>query len=153
MKKTHIFGILVIALAIIIIISTAQNSSAYVSFTEAFEMSQAGNSNNIQVPTTCMLAGNSNNIHVVGTLKKDNAGNIVGIRKGEDKTSFSFIMVDENRKEQLVFYKEPMPADFTKSEQVVVVGQYKQDIFVADEILMKCPSKYVEENPDFESTY
>ena len=138
MKKTHIFGILVIALAIIIIISTAQNSSAYVSFTEAFEMSQAGN---------------SNNIHVVGTLKKDNAGNIVGIRKGEDKTSFSFIMVDENRKEQLVFYKEPMPADFTKSEQVVVVGQYKQDIFVADEILMKCPSKYVEENPDFESTY
>jgi cytochrome c-type biogenesis protein CcmE len=38
-----------------------------------------------------------------------------------------------------------MPADFTKSEQVVVIGAYKNGQFIADKILMKCPSKYQED--------
>jgi cytochrome c-type biogenesis protein CcmE len=37
-----------------------------------------------------------------------------------------------------------MPPDLKQSEQVVVIGQYKQDLFVADQILLKCPSKYEE---------
>jgi cytochrome c-type biogenesis protein CcmE len=53
-------------------------------------------------------------------------------------------MVDENQEEQRVFYNEPMPADFVRSEQVVVIGSYHNEVFVADQILMKCPSKYEE---------
>ena len=53
-------------------------------------------------------------------------------------------MVDENDRKQEVIYHEPMPADFTKSEKVVVIGSYHNDMFVADKILMKCPSKYQE---------
>jgi cytochrome c-type biogenesis protein CcmE len=38
-----------------------------------------------------------------------------------------------------------VPPDFSRAEQVVVIGAYKdQDLFVADKILMKCPSKYQE---------
>jgi cytochrome c-type biogenesis protein CcmE len=37
-----------------------------------------------------------------------------------------------------------MPPDFTRSEKVVVVGSYHNDLFVADKILLKCPSKYQE---------
>jgi cytochrome c-type biogenesis protein CcmE len=37
-----------------------------------------------------------------------------------------------------------MPADFTKSEQVVIIGAYQNETFVADKILLKCPSKYQE---------
>jgi cytochrome c-type biogenesis protein CcmE len=54
-------------------------------------------------------------------------------------------MLDDNGKEQTVTYNEPMPADFTKSEKVVVIGSYEGDSFHASKILLKCPSKYQEE--------
>ena len=130
MKKSHILGILVIAVAIMIIISTAGDASSYVSFGEAYSMAENGK---------------ATKIHVVGTLKKNEKNEVVGIESGEDKLSFSFVMVDEKNREQKVYYKEPMPADFLRSEQVVVIGSYKQDLFIADKILLKCPSKYQEE--------
>jgi cytochrome c-type biogenesis protein CcmE len=130
MKKSHILVIALIAGAIAVLISTSGDASTYVGFGEAYEMA---------------TAGNKKDIHVVGVLKKDNAGNIIGIEQGIDKVSFSFIMIDENGKEQKVFYNEPMPQDFTKSEKVVVIGSYSGDAFKANKILLKCPSKYQEE--------
>lgn len=129
MKKSHIFGILIIAVAIIVIISTAGDASSYVTFKEAKALAESGN---------------SSKIHVVGKLLKDGHGEVVGIVDGEDKVSFSFIMLDENHEQQKVYYNAPMPMDFLKSEQVVVVGGFHDEYFVADQILMKCPSKYEE---------
>jgi len=129
MKKTHIIAILVIASAIAIILSTAGDASTYVSFDQAFQMASSGN---------------TNNIHVVGELKKDEAGNVVGIESGADRLSFSFILLDEAKREQTVFYNEPMPPDFTRSEKIVVIGGFQGDRFVASKILLKCPSKYQE---------
>ncbi|MFT6866705.1 MAG: cytochrome c-type biogenesis protein CcmE [Cyclobacteriaceae bacterium] len=130
MKKTHIIGIVVIAIAIVVIISTAGDASTYVNFDDAKEMYQAGN---------------KNKIHVVGQLKKDNTGNVVGIETSADMLSFKFTMLDEHNIEQVVFHPNPMPTDFLRSEQVVVVGAYQNEKFVADKILLKCPSKYQEE--------
>ena len=130
MKKSHILGIVVIAIAIGIIMSTAGDASSYVTFGQAMEMASAGN---------------ESKIHVVGTLKKASDGSVVGIEPTEDKLSFSFTMVDTDLKEQKVYFAEPMPVDFLRSEQVVVIGAYHQELFVADKILLKCPSKYQEE--------
>ena len=55
-------------------------------------------------------------------------------------------LIDENGKQQKVEYDEPMPQDFTKSEKVVVIGRYEGDVFKATKILLKCPSKYQEQN-------
>jgi len=130
MKKSYILGIIVIAVAVMVIVSTAGDASTYVSFSEAREMAEDGS---------------SKMIHVVGQLKKDANGKAMGIETSPDMLSFSFIMVDQNNNEQQVIYNEPMPMDFMRSEQVVVVGSYKSNMFVADKILMKCPSKYQEE--------
>lgn len=129
MKKTHIFGLVVLAIAVMVIISTAGDASSYVNFSMAEEMA---------------VNGNNKLIHVVGELKKNEAGEVIGIQTAEDKMSFRFIMVDENGREEAVFYNEPVPADFVRSEQVVVIGNFKGGLFVADKILMKCPSKYEE---------
>jgi len=129
MKKGHIIAIVVIAVAIAIIISTAGDASTYVSFDQAHQMASTGN---------------KTSIHVVGELKKDASGEIIGLEKSSDNLSFSFLLLDENEKEQKVYYNEPMPPDFTRSEKVVVIGSYRGDIFVADKILLKCPSKYQE---------
>jgi cytochrome c-type biogenesis protein CcmE len=131
MKKSHIFLLIVIAVAIGIIVSTADDASTYVGFNEAWAMS---------------TSGNNKEIHVVGQLKKDPDGHILGIREGEDRVSFSFIMVDDEGKEQQVNYNQPMPPDFTRSEKVVVIGSYRGEVFNASKIILKCPSKYQEEN-------
>lgn len=129
MKKTHIIAILVVAAAIAIIISTAGDASTYVSFDQAYQMASQGN---------------TTSIHVVGELKKGPDGSIVGIQPGADKLSFSFVLVDDAKREQTVFYNEPMPPDFTRSEKIVVIGGFQGDRFVATKILLKCPSKYQE---------
>ena len=129
MKKSHIFLIVIIAAAIGIIITTAGDASTYASFSDAYRMASNGN---------------HGSVHVVGELTKDANGHVVGIEEGADKVSFSFVMVDENGRKQKVEYNQPMPADFTRSEKVVVVWQYSGEIFKAEKILLKCPSKYQE---------
>jgi cytochrome c-type biogenesis protein CcmE len=131
MKKSHILIIVLIAAAIGIVLSTAEDASSYVTFDQAYQLASNGS---------------TNSIHVVGELKKDVNGHVVGIVQGADRVSFSFVMIDDNKKEQIVEYHEPMPQDFTRSEKVVVIGSYKEDIFVAEKILLKCPSKYQEKS-------
>ena len=130
MKKSHILIIILIAAAIGIVVSTAEDASTYVTFDQAYQLASNGS---------------TSSIHVVGELKKDVNGDVVGIVQGSDRVSFSFVMIDENNKEQIVEYNEPMPQDFTRSEKVVVIGGYQDDIFVAEKILLKCPSKYQEQ--------
>ncbi|MEM6644169.1 MAG: cytochrome c maturation protein CcmE [Bacteroidota bacterium] len=136
MKKKHIAAIVVIAIAISIIISMAGDASTYVTFQEARTLSDQGY---------------NKSIHVVGSLPKTMRGEIVGIRESPDKLSFRFDMIDENGFRQEVLYANPVPADFTKSEQVVIIGAYNGKYFIAEEILLKCPSKY-EEEPSFSSS-
>jgi cytochrome c-type biogenesis protein CcmE len=128
MKKGHIIGLGIIAIAIVIIITSIGDASTYESFATAKSLK---------------MKGQDKAIHVVGGLKKNAAGIVEGVEVNEDKTSFYFMMVDNEGAEQKVFYNEPVPADFVRAEQVVVIGAYKtEDLFVADKILMKCPSKY-----------
>jgi cytochrome c-type biogenesis protein CcmE len=130
MKKSHILAIVVIAVAIGIIVSTAGDASTYVNFDQAYKLASTGS---------------YTQVHVVGELPKDDAGNILGLENSDDKLSFSFTLIDDNNEEQKVYYNEPMPPDFTKSEKVVVIGNYQNDRFIAKKILLKCPSKYNEQ--------
>lgn len=131
MKKAYIIGILVIAVAIGIIVSTAGDASTYVDFMEAKQMAQEGD---------------NDKIHVVGTLEKDGSGQLLHTfyRPEVDPNYFEFELIDTKNEKMKVVYKNPKPADFERSEQIVVIGKVEKDIFVADKILMKCPSKYTE---------
>ena len=130
MKESHIIAIVVIAISITIILTTAGDASSYVTFEEAKHRG---------------ANGDRSKIHVVGKLKKSESDQVVGIIPTDDQLSFTFIMLDENEAEQKVFHPNPIPQDFDRSEQVVVVGSYRKGLFVADKILLKCPSKYQEE--------
>ncbi|MCS6822611.1 MAG: cytochrome c maturation protein CcmE [Microscillaceae bacterium] len=129
MKVSYIIGIVVIALAIAIIISTTGDASQYVSFAEAQAMAQKGQ---------------TTKIHVVGELKRDAQGNIVDMEYNPIKNPnlFTFTLIDQKKQACKVVYRNPKPADFERSEQIVVVGNMQNNVFVAEKILMKCPSKY-----------
>ncbi|MCC5919126.1 MAG: cytochrome c maturation protein CcmE [Cyclobacteriaceae bacterium] len=130
MKRSYLFGLGIIAVAVIVIVSAIGDASSYVTFSQAEAMA---------------AAGKNKQIHVVGELKKNERGEPVGIETSADKLSFRFIMVDEEGREQTVYYNEPIPADFKRSEQVVIIGGFHDELFLADKILMKCPSKYQED--------
>jgi cytochrome c-type biogenesis protein CcmE len=131
MKNTSAISIIFISILVIIIISTFGDASTYVTFSKAKDVYESGS---------------LTKFHVVGKLNKDDDNNIEGLMKSDDKMSFTFQMIDEDGMKEKVFYGEPMPPDFLLSEQVVVIGGYENNTFVADDILLKCPSKYTEEN-------
>ena len=54
-------------------------------------------------------------------------------------------MKDDEGLEKKVILNQSKPQDFEMSESIVVTGKMKGDSFVADEILLKCPSKYKDE--------
>lgn len=129
MKTSHIIGIVVIAIAIGMIIVAAGDAGQYVSFDEAFAKAQNGN---------------NQNVHVVGKLKKDSHGKYTGMEYNPqiDPNVFKFVLVDSKGQAVKVTYHSPKPNDFERAEQVVVVGKASGKEFVANKILMKCPSKY-----------
>lgn len=78
--------------------------------------------------------------HVVGTWVEDEPTHY-------DRTEnvFTFHMRDEAGTVRQVHYHNPKPANFEEAEQVVVEGHSEGGAFVADDILVKCPSKYNDE--------
>ena len=137
MKKIQIFGLVIIAVAIGIIVSTAGDASTYVDFSKAQEMASGGD---------------NESIHVVGRLKKDATGQILDMQYDPkiDPNYFTFTLVDNKNVARKVVYKSTKPQDFDKSEQVVVIGKMQNGTFAAEKILMKCPSKY--ENGKLDTT-
>ncbi len=130
-KPLHLAGLLAIAVGIAVIISTSGDASSYVCFAEA---------------KTLAKDGDDDKVHVVGQLPKTASGEIEGMQYDPtlDPNYFRFLLVDEKKETQEVIYYKPKPADFERSEKVVVVGAMKNGHFEADKILMKCPSKYQE---------
>lgn len=120
MKKTHIIAIAIIAVAVGVIISTLADSSTFVDF-----------------QTAAQSPGKT--YQVVGVLNKDKE---MVYNPAANANLFTFYMLDNNGLEKQVHYAGSKPQDFERSEQVVLTGYMQEDIFYAEKILMKCPSKY-----------
>ncbi len=84
------------------------------------------------------------NYEIIGTL--DTLSPVV-YNPLKNADQFSFFMYDKNNERRKVVVSKPKPQDFEKSIQVVVGGMMKGDVFQADRILLKCPSKYESQGP------
>jgi cytochrome c-type biogenesis protein CcmE len=122
MKKSSIFGLVVIAIAIAVIVSVYSNSSTYGSFKDA--------------------QNTTSELHVVGHLNKDKQ---LFYDATKDANYFSFYMKDNKGEECKVVFTGSKPQDFERSEQIVLTGQMQGNEFHASKILMKCPSKYTQD--------
>lgn len=79
--------------------------------------------------------------HVVGTWVEDQP-----TEYDRSANVFTFYMRDEDGTVRKVRYANPKPANFEEAEEVVVEGHMAENAFAADDILVKCPSKYNEKN-------
>jgi cytochrome c-type biogenesis protein CcmE len=122
MKKSSIFGLVVIAIAIAVIISTYSSTSTYGSFGDAKKT--------------------TDELHIVGHLDK---GKELYYDAAKDANYFSFFVKDNKGEECKVIFTGTKPQDFEKSEQIVLTGRMTGKEFHASYILMKCPSKYTQD--------
>jgi len=58
---------------------------------------------------------------------------------------FTFRLVDEQGEQITVVYDGAKPGNFEQASEIVCVGKYENGSFKAKQILVKCPSKYMEE--------
>ena len=69
--------------------------------------------------------------------------------KGEYDTKghWTFMLQDKDGKMVKVISSEPKPPNFEQAVSIVAIGRYQpeQQAFVADSLLVKCPSKYQEQ--------
>lgn len=63
----------------------------------------------------------------------------------KDPNYFSFYVRDADGEERKVVLLSEKPQDFEMSEQIVLTGKMKGEEFIASEVLLKCPSKYKDE--------
>ena len=101
----------------LVVDSFGSQVSGYESFTEAAESGRRA--------------------HVVGTWLRDAES-----AYDPDRNVFSFSMTDDDGVVRRVVFADPKPANFEDAEKVVVEGQMAGDVFEAEHILVKCPSKY-----------
>jgi cytochrome c-type biogenesis protein CcmE len=61
---------------------------------------------------------------------------------------YTFTMTGESDEQMAAWTAEAKPANFEHAEELVVIGKFSREknIFVADKVLTKCPSKYKKEN-------
>ena len=122
MKRNHLILIGLIAVAIIAIISALGDSSSYECFAIAAKSPDE-------------------EFHVVGKLVEKEKMMYDPVK---DANLFSFVLQDNSGEHHKVIYHGAKPQDFERSEQVVIIGHMKDEVFEASKILTKCPSKYVE---------
>ena len=122
MKKIYIIAAIMIATAVTILVTAAPDMSTYATFEDAVDSGKR--------------------VKIAGQLAKDKE---MYYNPQEDPNRFEFYIKDTEGAERKVVLLKEKPQDFELSEQIVLTGQMKGEEFVATDILMKCPSKYKDE--------
>ncbi|QOR75894.1 MAG: cytochrome c maturation protein CcmE [Thermoflavifilum sp.] len=120
MKRSSIILLVLIAVAIGVIVSLVGDFSTYETFASAARHPDK-------------------EYRVIGVLDKS-LPQVYDPQK--DPNYFSFYVKDKAGNIRKVVYTGSRPTDFERSEQIVLTGHMQDSVFACSQILMKCPSKY-----------
>ncbi|MDZ7771852.1 MAG: cytochrome c maturation protein CcmE [Balneolaceae bacterium] len=117
MKPKLIIGLLcIVGFTSLLMYNFGNSISTYVNFQQAQDMEGA---------------------HVVGTWEDSRDYGF-----SMEEKQFSFYMKDEEGNVRRVVYPKPKPNNFEQADRLVVIGSMQNGVFYANDMLMKCPSKY-----------
>ena len=122
MKKVYIIAGIMIAVAVSLFVMAQDDLGTYATISQAAE--------------------SGSRVKIAGQLAKDMEMIYDPV---EDPNLFTFYIRDDEGATQKVVLLQPKPQDFELSEQVVLTGRMQEGAFVATDVLMKCPSKYKDE--------
>jgi len=125
MKKTHIALLVLIAAAIVVLISYTGDLSSYETIASAKQKEGK----------------------FVNLIVKMDKSVPVQYDPVNDPNLLQFNVQDSLGSKISVVYHNTMPTDMEKSERLVLKGKVQGDVFECSSIVMKCPSKY-KDNPN-----
>ena len=109
-------GVLVVAFLAYGTTSFKSNLTPYVSFEEA--------------------AQSQRKVQVAGGLVENSTEYV------DESQELRFTMVEEGGETMTVLYEGVKPGNFEEAVQIVAIGNYGDGVFHAEQLLVKCPSKY-----------
>lgn len=122
MKKIHIVGIVMVVTAIVLLTTAIKDTTTYATFEDALN--------------------SGTRVKIAGQLSIDKE---MVYQPEINPDLFTFYIKDRNGEEKKVVLQAARPQDFELSEQIVVTGEMRGDEFWASDMLLKCPSKYKDE--------
>ncbi len=120
MKKTHIIILIFIAIAIAVLISFMGDLTTYDTVASARQKE-------------------GKYVHLIAKLDKSQPVEYDAVK---NPNYLRFTAIDTLGNTTKVVYHNSKPTDFEKSERLVLKGSMKNGEFDCKEVLMKCPSKY-----------
>lgn len=131
MKRTHIiFLVAIAALIVALIVFSAGDFSTYDTINSA-------------------KAKPGKFVHLIAKLDKTQPIEYDAVN---NPNYLSFYAVDSLGGKTKVVFHNSKPADLEKSERIVMKGKMQADHFECNDILLKCPSKYKDDNKQLEKT-
>lgn len=124
MKKMHVIAIVLIAVSLAVVTVMVSDADTYKTFQDAEQLPEG---------KTATVIGK---LHQVDKIEYNPEIN---------PNLTTFFVEDEEGTVMRVKYFEPKPVDFERSEEVTITGTVVNDEFHATKMLVKCPSKYVDE--------
>jgi cytochrome c-type biogenesis protein CcmE len=118
----HIIAMVALFAAVLVFVNSGMEFSKYATFEEAQKTGQR--------------------VKIVGQLQKEKE---IYYNPLENPNYFSFYLLDNQGVEKKVILNSAKPQDFELSEEIVLTGRIEGDLFKASDILLKCPSKYKDE--------
>ena len=109
-------GVLVVAFLAYVTTSFKSNLTPYVSFAEA--------------------ANFARKVQVAGGLVENSTEYL------DESQELRFKIIEENGDTMVVHYDGVKPGNFEEAVQIVAVGRFDDGVFQAEQLLVKCPSKY-----------
>jgi len=122
MKKTHLIAGVMVLAAIFLLSTAIRDQTMFSSFANA---AQTGRKTKI-----------------AGQLVQNKE---MYYNPEKDPNYFSFYVRDPKGEERKVVLLSVKPKDFERSEEIVLTGKMHGEEFIASEVLLKCPSKYKDE--------
>lgn len=120
----HIIAIILVAISLAGVVAMVSDVDTYKTFQAAKEMPEGKTST------------------IIGTLH--HVDQIV-YEPEINPNLTTFYVKDKEGTVMKVNYFEPKPVDFERSEEVTITGKVVGNEFHASKMLVKCPSKYIEE--------
>ena len=130
MSKVRIIGIIVLIIAIAIVIITVYDADTYSDFADAAKHK-------------------GKTVQIIGKLDRQKK---ITYDSTLNNLSLRFTMIDKKNNSEDVIYYGTKPRDFERLDEVVVTGHMNDSVFVAEDMLLKCPSKYTN-SPDSVSKF
>jgi cytochrome c-type biogenesis protein CcmE len=123
MKTTHILALIAIAAGLAVIITTYNSDiTTYGNFSSSSAQQET--------------------VKLIGQLVKEKP---IEYNPEKDPNYLAFYLRDDLGQVSKVVLRASKPQDFERSEQVVLTGKMLGDTFMADDMQLKCPSKYKDE--------